>query len=208
MRTQGKIISWNEAKGFGFVKPILGGKQVFIHVKEFNWKPEIGQLISYQQSKDNQGRECGKIAILSGEFLAHERPGSAGFVQTMMASLFIVVLGSLFLIGKLEYWIPALYSALSFITFLTYWLDKSASQNGQWRTSENSLHLLALIGGWPGAMIAQQTLRHKTKKQPFRSIYWLTIILNISGLIWLLKAGIIDFFRPVIATINLPGLVG
>lgn len=44
----------------------------------------------------------------------------------------------------------------------------------------------ALIGGWPGALIAQNQLRHKSQKQPFKAILWMTIVLNCSAFIWLL----------------------
>jgi len=74
----------------------------------------------------------------------------------------------------------ASYIALSIITFIFYAVDKSAARKNAQRISERTLHLASLLGGWPGAIIAQKTLRHKTKKQPFRMIFWLTVILNIS----------------------------
>lgn len=66
-----------------------------------------------------------------------------------------------------------------------YALDKSAAKAGSFRTQESTLHLLALVGGWPGAMIAQQTLRHKTKKQSFRAVFWMTVLLNCGAFAWL-----------------------
>lgn len=72
------------------------------------------------------------------------------------------------------------YIALSTIAFILYAVDKSAARKNAQRVSERSLHLVALLGGWPGAMLAQKTFRHKTKKQPFRFVFWLTIMANIS----------------------------
>ena len=63
-------------------------------------------------------------------------------------------------------------------------LDKNAAQNGNWRTKESTLHMLALIGGWPGAMYAQQKLRHKSIKTEFRQVFWATVVMNISALSW------------------------
>lgn len=77
------------------------------------------------------------------------------------------------------------YAAISLLTFSIYYLDKSAARSGTRRTPESTLHLLSLAGGWPGAIIAQQWFRHKTRKQPFRSIFWLTLLANIGILIWL-----------------------
>ena len=65
--------------------------------------------------------------------------------------------------------------------------DKEAAIEGSWRASENQLHGLALLGGWPGAWFAQQILRHKSSKQAFRAVYWATVALNILGLLaWLI----------------------
>ncbi|WP_372662718.1 DUF1294 domain-containing protein [Hydrogenophaga sp.] len=72
---------------------------------------------------------------------------------------------------------------LNLLTFYVYWRDKHAATAGDWRVSENQLHGLALAGGWPGAWFAQQILRHKSSKQPFRSMYWATVGLNYLGLL-------------------------
>jgi uncharacterized membrane protein YsdA (DUF1294 family) len=47
------------------------------------------------------------------------------------------------------------------------------------RVPEIILHALAVFGGWPGALIAQKTLRHKTIKQPFQKIFWLLVVVNV-----------------------------
>jgi uncharacterized membrane protein YsdA (DUF1294 family) len=78
--------------------------------------------------------------------------------------------------------ILALYLVASAITFVAYAIDKRAARKGSWRTKEKTLHLLALIGGWPGALLAQKLLRHKTAKQPFRGVFWLTVVLNCGAL--------------------------
>jgi uncharacterized membrane protein YsdA (DUF1294 family) len=71
------------------------------------------------------------------------------------------------------------YLAISALTFAVYALDKAAAQAGRWRTPEKTLHLLALTGGWPGALFAQQLLRHKTSKPRFIAVFWLTVMLNV-----------------------------
>ena len=63
-----------------------------------------------------------------------------------------------------------------------YAADKNAAQSGGWRTSENNLHTLGLLGGWPAAWLAQQSMRHKSSKAAFRTMYWITILLHCVAL--------------------------
>jgi len=82
-------------------------------------------------------------------------------------------------------WIAAAYAGMSLLTFAAYAWDKAAAQGQRWRTAESTLHLLALAGGWPGALLAQQWLRHKSAKREFRLVFWATVVLNVAGLVLL-----------------------
>ena len=73
---------------------------------------------------------------------------------------------------------------LSIVLFALYKTDKQAAKMQHWRTKENTLHILFLLGGWPGALIAQQTLRHKSSKTSFRVFYFLTLLVNLAGFVW------------------------
>jgi uncharacterized membrane protein YsdA (DUF1294 family)/cold shock CspA family protein len=76
---------------------------------------------------------------------------------------------------------------LNLVTFYLYMRDKDAAQQGEWRISENQLHGIALMGGWPGAWFAQKAFRHKTSKKSFQLIYWATVALHLLGLLtWLI----------------------
>ena len=113
------------------------------------------------------------------------------------STLIIMLLGAWFkLIPTL---LATLYLLLSGVTFIVYWLDKHKAKNGHWRTPESTLHLLALCGGWPGAALAQQVLRHKSNKRPFRRIFWLTLIANLALLTSLLSPigqPVLHWLRP------------
>ena len=76
-------------------------------------------------------------------------------------------------------WVAAFYLALSLACFIVYAVDKSAAVASRWRVPENTLLLLGFAGGWPGAIVAQQVLRHKTKKVGFRQAFWGTAALNL-----------------------------
>ncbi|MCF7817044.1 MAG: cold shock domain-containing protein [Kiritimatiellales bacterium] len=61
LQVQGKITTWNDEKGFGFITPVSGGDRVFIHIKAIHrrhQRPQPGQEVYYSVSKDKQGRVC------------------------------------------------------------------------------------------------------------------------------------------------------
>ena len=188
MRTKGKLTTWNDEKGFGFITPGTGGKQVFIHIKAFgnrNRRPEINQLVTYALSIDKQGRPCAISATLAGDRLPEKTKRKNGSLSIIGATIFLVIVGASALTSKIPSLVLVLYMAVSTLTFIIYAVDKSAAAKGSWRTQESTLHLLALAGGWPGALIAQEKLRHKSKKQSFRSVFWVTVLLNCGAFIWL-----------------------
>ena len=204
MRTKGKITTWNDEKGFGFVTPNTGGKQVFVHIKDFsnpNRRPENNQLVTYSLSSDKKGRPCAIKATLSGDRLPERVKSSNDSQLVIVAAFFLGIVGISVLTAKMPPLVLALYMVASLLTFIMYAVDKSASKKGAWRTQESTLHLLSLAGGWPGALVAQQKLRHKSKKQSFRSVFWLTVLLNCGVFVWLLTPTGADTLRALIASV-------
>lgn len=188
MCTKGKVTSWNDEKGFGFVEPCTGGKKVFLHIKALRRRgrrPEIGQLVTYTLSTDKQGRPCAAQAVLAGDRLPPRTKPQRSSLAIIIAAIFFTVVGMSVFTAKIHPLILALYCVASLLTFFIYAMDKSAARKGAWRTQESTLHLFALIGGWPGALIAQQKLRHKSKKLSFRVVFWATVCLNCGAFAWL-----------------------
>jgi uncharacterized membrane protein YsdA (DUF1294 family) len=68
---------------------------------------------------------------------------------------------------------------MSLVCFITYGLDKRQAIKGGRRVSERTLHLMAFLGGWPGALMGQRQFRHKTQKVPFRIVFWMVVVLHI-----------------------------
>ena len=190
-RTKGTIIFWNDEKGFGFIKPNNDKEQLFVHIKSFtnrSRRPKINQSVSYSESSDDRGRPRAINVGFIGDRAAQYTPNSQGISSFAIATCFLIIVGVSVILGILPIFILGLYVVVSLITFLWYAKDKSAAKKGAWRTPEGTLHLLSLTGGWPGALVAQQKLRHKSKKQPFRLIFWVTVMLNCGILVWLCTA--------------------
>ncbi len=95
-----------------------------------------------------------------------------------LVGIFVVALLLLTYQLTLPIWLPLSYLGFSLVCFTLYGLDKSAARRKRWRIKEKTLHLWALLGGWPGALLAQGYFRHKTQKRSFRLAFWFTVILN------------------------------
>ncbi len=94
------------------------------------------------------------------------------------AMLFFMGLYLLSAIGIVPQSVFFYYMIASMFTFLIYVRDKQAAKKTRWRTPEKTLHFLSLLGGWPGAILGQQILRHKSSKKSFQTLFWITLALN------------------------------
>jgi len=204
VRTKGKIASWNDEKGFGFISPLAGGDRTFVHIKAFAnraRRPMVGDVVTYSVSTDARGRPRAEEATIAGVPRAVKSRRTSGFLAHLLAAGFLLVVAGAAWISAIPMPILLAYLVVSFATFAAYALDKSAAEEGNWRTSESTLHLLAFAGGWPGALIAQSRLRHKTRKQPFRAVFWATVVLNCAAFAWLFTPAGADAWRSLVAAL-------
>lgn len=199
MGNKGTVASWDDEKGYGFIVPDNGGPKVFFHIKALRnrgRRPVINDIVTYAVGKDDQGRIRATRATLAGK-----KSRDRGTPSILIALSFLVVVGISVLETGLPIAVLITYLVLSAVTFIAYAKDKRAARSGRWRTKEGTLHLFALAGGWPGALIAQQTLRHKSKKMSFRFMLWATVLLNCAALVWLHTADGRAALEPVLAAI-------
>ncbi len=191
MRLKGRLIKWNDEKAFGFIVPNGGGDHVFIHKSAFSNRqrtPLVNDTITFSIAKDIQGRYCADEATFSGEKLKKKQAKNVNKFSIYLSVIFLVLMMAALVIGLMPINLVLVYLGGSTLTFFLYAYDKSKAKRGAWRTSESTLHLFALAGGWPGAAIAQQTLRHKSQKKEFRFVFWLTVIANFCALAWLMSS--------------------
>jgi len=211
IRRKGKIIKWNDDKGFGFILPADGDskKNIFVHIKSFSDKrirPEEGQQVTYTVQKNNDGRESAiKVSRASDHIVKNKNGNSSNKNITpaynriktnktqlnlksnnSISPLYITIIlgffGFLFyhtIEGKLPPIVIVIYIAMGILTYYIYAEDKDSAINNERRTSEKHLLKLSLLGGWIGALLAQQKFRHKTKKTSFQMSFWITVFFNI-----------------------------
>ena len=204
-RQQGQIKKWQEDKGFGFIET-EAREQVFFHVSEFKAqrRPNVGEEVVFSVEYDNQGRMQAKqvqeLGFVKQQMAQknkqirqrnHKRSIQADFEAGQKKRLFVgvgfyLVLILLAAMHKLSWLVVGWYAVLGLVTYLMYAKDKAAAQRNEWRTPESTLHFLSVFGGWVGAMVAQNYLRHKSQKVDFRMTYYLTVLINLAGLLVLL----------------------
>lgn len=204
MRLKGKLSSWNDEKGFGFISPETGTRQIFVHIKSFSnrrRRPELNQVVTYLQSTDAQGRPRAENVSLVGDKPVGKTRRKKGSFSLFVAAFFIAIVAVTALVGRVSPLILALYLVASLLTFIAYAIDKSAARKGAWRTQESTFHFLSLLGGWPGALVAQQVLRHKSRKQAFQLVFWITVLLNCIAFAWLFTPDGTALFQSLITRI-------
>ena len=101
-------------------------------------------------------------------------------MRTFLFLVFATVFAAAVALWQLPPPVAGIYLAVSVVCFAMYALDKAAARAGRWRTSETTLLLLGLACGWPGAMVAQTLLRHKSSKPSFKMRFQATVLLNIA----------------------------
>jgi uncharacterized membrane protein YsdA (DUF1294 family)/cold shock CspA family protein len=193
MRFEGTLKTWNDDRGFGFIEPTQGGQEIFVHIKAFgsrSGRPQVNQLLSFEVELGPQGKKRAKNVepvrrAAARNNMRRESPAQWGTATLFTIPGFAVLFLAIAILWKPPLALAAVYFGASVVAFLAYALDKSAAERGAWRTPESTLHLLAVAGGWPGALLAQQFLRHKSTKVEFRTVFWGTVILNVAGFVLL-----------------------
>lgn len=192
MRFEGTLTSWNDERGFGYIESNQGGAPIFVHVS--SWprgcgRPRLNQSVTFEVDLGPKGKRARDVRLHQQrrQVAQSERATRAqwGTATLFAIPAFFLVYAIVSALWRPPLWVAGLYLAFSAAAYVVYAVDKAAAASGARRTPESTLHALALAGGWPGALLAQQFLRHKSTKQEFRQVFWVTVLLNIAGLVLL-----------------------
>lgn len=169
----GRIVAWDDRKGFGWLE--CEGERLFVHMKEFDGsglRPGLDVEFPFVVGTDVRGRPCAKGVSAP---LVTGKVGGPGWLL-LAALMFWPVLGLTRL--PVVWWLPLLQMAvLSVVTYRLYAYDKRQAILRGWRVPETILRLGEIAGGWPGAFIGQKRLRHKNSKKGYQSIFWGIILI-------------------------------
>ncbi|MUK49958.1 DUF1294 domain-containing protein [Aliivibrio fischeri] len=190
---KGRVVEWNDSKGYGFISALNGELKVFLHIstlKNKNRRPKVGDEVSFDINEEIKGRFNANNVSIAG---VNTIPSTIMlcFIYLVLASVALVMFNG-------EKMFLVLYLGMSLLTYAMYAVDKNAAKKGNWRTPENTLHVLSLLGGWPGALFAQNQFCHKSKKQPFKTILWITIFVNIGAFAWTFTSSGTMFVQNII----------
>lgn len=190
MNQKGLLTAWNDAKGFGFITPEGGGERVFAHISSYagRGRPVSNRKVTYSITKDAQGRPRAGRFQYAGAAKVGASMAPGFWVAAAVVLLFFITLAGLLYQRYMPVSILAAYGGVSLVSFVMYWIDKQAAQRAGQRIAENTLHLFELCCGWPGALVAQQAFRHKTRKGSYQFVFWLAVFFNLGALGWLLVA--------------------
>ena len=191
MKYQGRIQHWDDAKGFGFVEPNGGGTRAFVHISSFlkrSRRPVNGDIIVYEMKDDGKGGQKAASVKLLKDYKNVRSQHNAGKSGSKVAKLVVTVYCSalvlLNLIGQLPVNVTYFCAVISAIAFACYGIDKSAAKHQRWRISESKLHILGLLGGWPGAFMLSMFLNINVASRLLCVCFGLRLHLTLSPLVY------------------------
>jgi uncharacterized membrane protein YsdA (DUF1294 family)/cold shock CspA family protein len=191
MRFEGLLKTWNDDRGFGFIEPLKGGQEIFVHIKSFppgTGRPVQNQKLSFEVEQSSDGKKRAKNVLLARPPRSSSKSVFKPVRQWDKSGVYALCSFALIFLVVTIVWRPTLLFAVGYVLtslacFLFYGHDKNAAEAGEWRTSEGTLLMLGMIGGWPGAIVAQQMFRHKTSKVEFQWAFWATVLLNVGAFV-------------------------
>ncbi len=209
---RGELIKWKDDRGFGFIQPAEGGKEVFLHISELRDttnRPQVGDTIDYHLGFEAGKARASKASIVSANVSANrpvppkaptrdaaraytkaDNTGSTAETFPLRETLLLAAIpffGMARFFGQTSNPLPLIaYTLMSLATYALYADDKSRARQGSWRISEKTLHLCEFLGGWPGGFIAQRKLHHKNRKQSYQITFWAIVVFHqVLCLSWL-----------------------
>ncbi len=195
----GTVCYWRDDKGFGFVAT-ANSERLFFHIRDFQQqparRPQQGDKLKFRLAIDKNHRRYAFAVQFAEPAAACARTSKATSpeVEQILQQawcfryLFFALLLLSLMAGSFTLTVPLFYLEASLFTYWLYQIDKKLACSGQRsRLPEESLQMFSLIGGWPGALVAQKLLHHKIHKLPFQREFRFVVYGNSCFLLWLIS---------------------
>ena len=195
-KLEGELVEWDDARGFGFIRPDGERDWVFIHIKSIKRivnRPRPGDRLRFNVGVGRDGRSSAVNAEIIGANPVDPRAAQRGRVAPAPASLSSVrpaltlaitaLVAAVLVVAPASSWLALLYLGAGVISIAAYWIDKRAAESSSWRIPEKTLHLIDIGFGIAGGLIAQHLLRHKTSKASFATVTYGIAALHLVGLV-------------------------
>jgi len=182
MATQGIVVKFDAARGFGFVRLPGSATDAFVHISDVVGRVELvpGQQVSCELAETPKGLAAKNVV-----------PGAVQSSPTAVFLLVAAVLIAAVMVPLRIYlavpWVLGALAGINVATLILYAYDKAIAGGTRLRVPEAVLHLLAFVGGTPAAFVSQRLFRHKTIKGSFQIAFWLIVFLQaalIAGWVW------------------------
>ncbi|QNP41187.1 DUF1294 domain-containing protein [Lysobacter solisilvae (ex Woo and Kim 2020)] len=196
MERLGKVLEWHDDKGYGFIAALdAPGARLFFHIRDYQQagrRPEVGELVRFAPGQGKDGRPNARSVRRAAQppRAAPKQRASAPprEIPTAFAVLLLLAFAGAVAWAiqsdRLPAWAGLAIALVSAVAYMAYAFDKHAAERGRWRIQESTLHLFELLGGWPGALLAQRVMRHKTRKASYRVGFWMAVAANCAALGW------------------------
>lgn len=211
MRKSGTVVRWEEARGVGVIRGSDTPTDVIFRGRDFEGTPAQGLAVEYDEvvlggrsvhatairvadaamaaaSPEGRRASARRPADASRRPDRQRRRGATPVVIGIVAWFGALVAATV--AGRLAVPVLLALPLYNLFVFFLYWHNRHARSRGATHIPEDALHVLAALGGWPGAWLAQRLLRYQPATAWFHRAFWIAVGVNVAWLAgWLLLGG-------------------
>ena len=184
MKRCGEVVYWNDEKGFGFIRYDEKEPNIFFHISSFAYhrcRPHKGDQVAFLRGEQRGKAQAVRVVLakdadlLDGDVIVDAHDVRPHLTEAIIYAILIIAFYTI--LGLIAPTLAIASFIISLFTIALYAMDKRAATQGRFRVPEATLHIAAMLGGWPGALIARPVLRHKTRKTRFITFFWASVVI-------------------------------
>lgn len=209
MRKSGTVVRWQESRGFGLIRGSDAPTDVVFRGRDFEGTPAQGLAVEYDEvvlggravhalairvadaamaAASPQARRASAPPVATPARPPRKRRGATPVLLGIVAWFGLFVGATV--AGRLAVPVLLALPIYNLFVFFLYWHNRHARSRGATHIPEDALHVLAALGGWPGAWLAQRLLRYQPATAWFDRAFWIAVGVNVVGVLaWLFLAG-------------------